>query len=113
MAVSNQVVGAITANGQTIGPFDTSPGIGVLRFQITGTWTGTLTFQCGIDGVVGNVKSMAVWASDTGPTVVVTTTTGNGVFSTIDATAVNVYIASTAAWTGTAVINMSIGSVGH
>lgn len=114
MPVSSSVVGVITAASQTYGPWDTSPGIGVLVFQITGTWTGTIVFKCGNDNVTVNAGKMLVWEADAGPQSSVDTTTANGTFATIDATGKNCYVGSTSAtWTGTAVINMSLGSVGH
>lgn len=76
-------------------------GVGEIRVQVTGTWTGTLTFEKSIDGgttwTFGGAQVMS-----TG--YVQASVTGNGIFGTDAGGATHFRVRATAAMTGTASI---------
>lgn len=111
-ALSPTQLPSITATATTLQLVTaTDQGFGNVTVQITGTWTGTIGFFAGIDGVVGNIQPLAMYASNTTPATFVTTTTGNGVWRTFDATGINIYIQSSGSWTGTAVVTVYANAI--
>lgn len=91
--------GNITANGQTVTL--NVDGSGFAYLQISGTWTGTISFQVAADGV----NYTAVRGSAVGTGVSSTSTTVNGQWR-IAAGCGTVQAISTAAMTGTAVVTL-------
>lgn len=90
--------GSITANGQNASL--TLAGYGAASIVVTGTWTGTLTFQGSVDGVTFTTITAFPLASTTG----VTTTTANGSWTMSTGGLHSVRVLATAAWTGTAAV---------
>lgn len=72
-ATRNQQSLTATDNTVTLSRFTTW---GALGFQVTGTWTGTITFECTVDGATWAALSVTPSNSATA----VTTTTANGVW---------------------------------
>jgi hypothetical protein len=80
------------------------------RFQVTGTWTGTLQFEGSVDG---GTTWVPITAHGTGTVYNVATITGNGVFDASVSGLTNVRVRATAAMTGTAVARVvESGTVG-
>lgn len=74
------VFGSGTANGANqdlVASQNCSIGATV-SVQLTGTWAGTITFQCSNDGT--NWVSMGMYNTSSNNAAAVTTTTGNGIF---------------------------------
>lgn len=78
-------------------------GQGSLGIQITGTWTGTLTFSTSI-GTSTNSTFVSALVTPVGSTTPVTTTTGNGVWSIPVAGFAQVKVAVTITGTGSAIV---------
>jgi len=104
------VQGTITANGQAVEAGCASAvGLGI---QVTGTWTGTLTFQGSVDGVTWTTfgtttNGLNPWPGTTG----VATTTANGMWTAPAATIaglVFVQVVATATITGTATVTINL-----
>lgn len=97
--------GNINTNGDCL--------IGVLggqvsaAIQITGTWTGTLTFSETSDGVTYATATLSKQDATTG-----STTTGNGIWTAPNIGLAYVRVCATAAWTGSARIIMQPGMAG-
>ena len=69
-----QANGAINASGQSIS-FPIPPGTSAMGFQVTGTWTGTLTFEGSVDGqTFSNLTGASTFRT------AATSTTINGIF---------------------------------
>ena len=98
------VQNSITANGQStaVAGYNTSTPafVGV---QVTGTWTGTLTFELSADGVNWVTAGAAAVATGT----LATTTTGNGLWRIEVGGMGGVRVTATAAITGTAVVTLN------
>lgn len=77
---------------------------GSIGIQITGTWSGTITFSATVDNT--NYQTLLVLPSNS--LTAVTTTTTNGVFSTAVAGYTTVRIAFTAYSSGTAVVSYRV-----
>lgn len=78
-----------------------------VAFQLTGTWTGTITFECTVDGV--NWVALSVFPSNS--VTAATTATGNGVWSAQNAGFAGVRARFSTASTGTPKITIkSLGS---
>lgn len=74
--------------------------------QVTGTWAGTITFECSVDGT-NWVSEAVVSSASTAITTGVTTTTTNGVWSS-DAYAIPyVRVKMTAYTSGTATVTFA------
>lgn len=90
----------------------TCPGLGCLDIdvanqgsigiQITGTWVGTITFQALVGDTIGNTTYVALQVFPSNSTSGVTTTTGNGAWSTPIAGFSKVRVVFTAYTSGTA-----------
>jgi hypothetical protein len=95
--VSAVTQGTITANGQAV--VADVRGAGSAAVQVTGTWTGTLTFKASVDG------QNFVTINATPPTggAAVTSTTGNGVWTIVLGGYSQLEVIATAAMTGSAV----------
>ena len=100
--------GTITANGQAVVAAQATAGtVGV---QVTGTWTGTLTFQASLDGInfttLGTTTNgMVPWpAGGTG----VNSTTANGTWTGTFSGLVFFQVIATAAITGTATVTINL-----
>jgi hypothetical protein len=82
-------------------------GQGVVRFGVTGTWTGTLTFE-------GSVDLGVTWVSQpvrvTGTSFTGASITANGQFLLDTSGLTNVRLRSTAVMTGTAIVNSNEGT---
>jgi hypothetical protein len=104
-----KIEGTLTADGQAVtlvvrdasvpGQVVYNGGVGI---QVTGTWTGTLTFRLTRDG--STYATMVVTNDSTDSRV--STTTANGVFSANLIGVVAVRVAATATMTGTAVVTL-------
>lgn len=100
---------AIGASAQTI-TTTTCPGVGCINFptagqgtigiQITGTWVGTITFQ----GTIDNTNYVSINVTPTTSSTTVSTTTGNGVWTTAVAGLTQVRVVFTAWTSGTATV---------
>jgi hypothetical protein len=98
--------GSITTNGQSVtAGLRTDPNLRSISVQVTGTWTGTLTFQCSVDGST-YVTFLGANAT-TGSTA--SSTTASGVFVFTNSGFASVRVTATAAMTGTAVITINQG----
>jgi|SRR6185312_3783457 len=91
--------GSIAANGQKVG-IGADFGTPSLNGQncsadVSGTWTGTLTFKIA-------QQSDTFYTADTYVTTNPSTTTSNGLFAISAAGATSIEVIATAAWTGTA-----------
>lgn len=101
------VQGSITAqNGAVIA----QPGLnmGSLTVQVTGTWTGTLTFE----GSADNVTFVSLVGTNITSSASSSTTTANGVFSVGNPGLTFLRVRSSAAQTGTAVVTINAGPSG-
>jgi hypothetical protein len=110
----NNLVDNFTASGQvgtTIGPTDS--GTNYVAIEITGVWTGTLSFF-GFVTAAGQTAlfPLAVYALNTASSTVVTTATANGLFRAFDATGISIFVKATAAMTGTANVSYVVNSLG-
>jgi hypothetical protein len=96
-----KVQGSITTNGQslTLSRFTTWGAVGI---QVTGTWTGTLTFNVSVDGSTFTTVSLTPSNSVT----LATSTTANGVWYIANCFFQSLQVAATAAITGTAVVTI-------
>lgn len=102
--------GSLTTNGQALTAgisHGGAPVVGV-SVQVTGTWTGTLTFQGSVDG--SNFVSILATNLTSGASV--TTTTASGAFSITNAGFRSIRVSATAAMTGTAVVVINQGYAG-
>jgi hypothetical protein len=77
-----------------------------VSFGITGTWSGTLTFQTSADGSTWVTTQVTNLASGTTP---VTTTTGNGTFGLSNSGFLSVRVVFTTRASGTAVVTVTRG----
>lgn len=96
--------GSIITNGQSV-TASPGPSVDSVSIQITGTWTGTITFQGSTDGSTYVSLLMSSATAGTGAT----STTSNGVFSAARAGLTSIRATATAAMTGTAVIRIQQG----
>ena len=85
-------------------------GIATARIEITGTWTGTLVVERSPDG---GTTWLSEFGHIAGPSIFVSSVTGNAVIVTPTVAATNIRIRSTTAWTGTATVrcNESVNEV--
>lgn len=84
-------------------------GLSVHRFQLSGTWTGTITFEQSVDlGTTWETLGCHVNGADFNVSAV----TANGIFDCQPAGATNIRARATAAVTGTAVVTMTITTDG-
>lgn len=93
---STTTSGALDTNDESVALALT--GFGAAGIRVSGTWTGTLTFEVSADGV--GFDTIEALASDSSSAA--TTTTGNGSFSLSVGGFHTVRIRATAAMTGTA-----------
>ena len=93
--------GTITANGQDVTADLTNLSVAGLTVQITGTWSGTLSFQGSNDGGTTWVATSVTTAVATGA-ILLTTTTTNNLFVVIIAGAGKFRVTATAWTSGTA-----------
>ena len=109
---------ATGANGQSIitgtptaGSFAalTVSGDSSFSIQISGTWTGTLAFERSLDA---GTTYTPIGAFSAGTSFITATVTQNGAFHGNAASATNIRVRSTAAWTGTASIKLLAGAGG-
>lgn len=101
--------GSITTNGQSVSvTLRGDPDVRNVAMQVTGTWTGTLTFQGSVDG--STFVSVLVTIASSGSTA--TSTTSNGVFTLANSGFRVVRVTATAAMTGTAVVTLNEGYAG-
>jgi hypothetical protein len=102
--------GNITTNaggpGNTVG-LD-AHGYGAAGWQVTGTWTGTLTFEGTVDGT--NYAAMAATPVVGGSSV--STTTANGAWRSNIAGLQAIRLRGTASMTGTAVVTVIASLMG-
>ena len=109
--IDASISGSITTNGT--GPGTTveldARQFSVAGIQVTGTWTGTLTFEGSVDGTNFIAIGAKPVATDATP---VTTTTGNGIWAVNVAGLSSVRARGTAAITGTAVVTILSSAVG-
>lgn len=70
-----ETLGALNAATTAFGVEDAD----FVGIQSSGTWAGTLTFQCSLDGT--NWQTMATWLSSTAENTGTTTSTTNGVWT--------------------------------
>jgi hypothetical protein len=98
---------SLTTNGQSLSVALGRGGAPVegLSVQVTGTWTGTLTFQGSLDGST----FVSVLTSNATSGATTTTTTANGVFAFSNVGYHTVRVSATAAMTGTAVVSIVQG----
>jgi hypothetical protein len=110
MMRNRTTTGNITTNtpgvGNTVGV--DAHTYGVAGVQVTGTWTGTLTFEGTVDGT--NYVAMAATPGVGGSTV--STTTANGLWRCNIAGLQAVQVRGSAAMTGTAVVTLNASLVG-
>jgi hypothetical protein len=97
--------GSLTTNGQAVSVSLGSDRLVSASVQVTGTWTGTITFQGSIDGST----FVSVLATNVATGASTATTTANGVFSFTNAGFRTVRASATAAMTGTAVVTIAQG----
>lgn len=102
----NSITGAPTANSFLTTAIN---GFELARTQITGVWTGTLTFEISIDGGT-TYQSAASHVS--GTTIESATAVANGQFITLVAGATHFRVRATAAMTGTATVKTTYGTSG-
>ena len=77
--------------------------------QISGTWTGTLAFERSLDA---GTTYTPIGAFSAGTSFITATVTQNGAFHGNAASATNIRVRSTAAWTGTASVKLLAGAGG-
>jgi hypothetical protein len=92
--------GSLTANGQSASI--TLAGYGAVSVLVTGTWTGTLTFEVSTDGTT----YQSVEALPSNSSTAVLTTTANGTWSASAGGFHSFRVRATAAMTGTAVVSL-------
>jgi hypothetical protein len=103
----NTTSGTITANAGYVEIDFREHANGGIGAQITGTWTGTITWQVSIDGTTFTSTVATPVATGTDAT----TTTANGIFR-FEAVGIKKARATATAWTsGTAVVTM-VGAIG-
>lgn len=80
---------------------------GSIGIQVTGTWSGTLTFQASVSGGIGDSPTLftSVLVLPAGSTTAVSTTTSNGVWSTPVAGYTTVRVVFTSYSSGTATVS--------
>lgn len=100
MSAFTTTQGSIAANGQAV--IAGCIGAGSAAVQVTGTWTGTISFKVSVDGV----NFVAINALPPTSSSAVTTTTSNGVWTIQLGGYSQVQVIATAAWTGTAVVTI-------
>lgn len=81
-------------------------GQGSVGIQVTGTWTGTITFEGSVDGL----NFQAITAFPTNSTTGATTTTSNGVWSTSVAGLTIIRVRMSSYTSGTAMVSMGLSS---
>lgn len=96
-----QSIAATSGNAVTVSSLN---GYGGVAVQITGTWTGTVTFEASVDGGTTYFSNPAIAVNGTG--VLVTTATGNGQWQSDIAGFSNFRIRCSITGTGTAVISI-------
>jgi hypothetical protein len=98
----------LDTNGEATPWFGPPHGVGDVAIQITGTWTGTITFEACIEGNEASATPIAMSAALT-PGTLVSTAIANGLFKTQNGWAggLKVRARCTAAMTGTAVVRAS------
>lgn len=104
-AQSISSTGSITTNGQTVqlitgGITLPDGGWATVAIQITGTWTGTVTFEGSVDASTFQTLN----ATPTNSSTSVTTATANGLWTVASAGMQVVRVRATAVMTGTAVV---------
>ena len=102
--------GSITTNGQALTAGISPGGAPIVghSVQVTGTWTGTLTFQASVDGST----YVSLLGSNVASGASASSTTANGVFSFTNGGYRSVRVTATAAMTGTAVVTINQGYAG-
>jgi hypothetical protein len=94
--------GSLTTNGQSVST-SLGPSVDGAAVQVTGTWTGTLTFQGSIDGsTFVSVLATSATAGTGGAT-----TNANGIFSFANLGYRTVRVTATAEMTGAAVVTIA------
>ncbi len=96
------ITGTPTANSFVSVPLVNS---GTLTVLVTGTWTGTLIPEITLDG---GTTWVAVIGQQTGIVNLISSFTGNAVFTVTVVGNTQFRVRSTAAWTGTATINATL-----
>jgi hypothetical protein len=98
----------LDTNGEATPWFGVPHGVGDVAIQITGTWTGTISFEACVEGNEAAATAISMVEVDD-PATPVTSTTANGLFKTLNGLAggLKVRARSTAAMTGAAVIRAS------
>lgn len=102
----NSITGAPTANSFLTTAIN---GFELARTQITGVWTGTLTFEVSTDG---GTTYQASASHVSGTTIESATAVANGQFITLVAAATHFRVRATAAMTGTATVKTTYGTSG-
>lgn len=103
LLIDAQTLAALNAVTDWVDP--RQQGSGFVAFQVSGTWVGTITFQCAVDDADGIESIQAAKTTDGS---VATTTTGNGIFRVV-ADGLKVRAKMTAFTSGSAKIRPSIG----
>ena len=75
--------------------------------QISGVWTGTLQFERSLDS---GITYTPIGAFSAGTSFITSTVTQNGAFHGNAASATNIRVRSTSAWTGTATVKLLAGA---
>jgi len=102
--ISEVTQGTITTNGQAVTA--DCRGAGSAAAQVTGTWSGTLSFKASVDGV----NFVAINATPPTGGSAVTTTTGNGVWIISLGGYSQLEVVATATMTGSAVVSIGTSS---
>lgn len=97
--------GSITANGASVSAVIGRSDVATIAFQVSSGWTGTVTFEGSFDGLTF-VSVLATNATSGAKGV---STTASGIFSFPNVGYHTVRARATAAWTGTALVNIRQG----
>ena len=97
----------ITADGQSTPLAGGGNGGASVRIQITGTWTGTVTFQSTVDGTNFTATNVRPVGQADANTTAVTTATAVGQWIMNARGAAGVRVTATAAITGTALVSIT------